>query len=183
MTPGDGSSRGLNECSAHPDDVLMRELIRTGRQATPEEVERIVNRVATAVFNPAPVRVPTKERGLSYQGITLEAQAPSIEYHLVKRVMVECQWADGTTTEQYVDDLRRVALYPPAMLAIYQRHGEHHVMILADTKDALPVSHLGSRPEPATVVIYSADRGIIVTGYQALGLETLNIPKELRWLR
>ncbi len=36
---------------------------------------------------------------------------------------------------------------------------------------------------PELLVIYSADRGILVTGYQCSSLATAAIPKEALWLK
>jgi len=39
------------------------------------------------------------------------------------------------------------------------------------------------KPERQLLVIYSADRGIIVTGYQFSELPETGIPSEARWLK
>ena len=54
--------------------------------ATPTEIIDIIDRMATAPFDPAIARVPLAERGLTYGGHTLGAQEPSLRYYLFKRV-------------------------------------------------------------------------------------------------
>ena len=61
MTRGEGISQ-------HRVDQLIRELIRRGRAATADEIEQIIERMATAPFDERVVPVPTRLRGLSYHG-------------------------------------------------------------------------------------------------------------------
>ncbi len=171
------------EISQHPTDRLIRELLRTGRQATDEEITRIVECIATAPFDPQTVRVRPAHRGAGYQDRTLGVAAPSLTYHLVKRVVLGQQWAAGTTADQYVEDLRRAALNPSARLAIYQRRGGHIAAVVAPTDRVLPAERRGARPEPNLLVVYSADRGIILSGYQFSTLDKTGVPREARWLR
>ena len=77
--------------SGHPADRLIRDLIRTGRAATGEEVARIIERMASAPFDPRSVPVGVRQRGLAYQGITLGERADSLTYHLAQRVLQDKQ--------------------------------------------------------------------------------------------
>ncbi len=83
--------------SQHPTDRLIRELIGTKRAATAAEIAQIRGRMATAAFSREIRRVPRKDRGYSYQGHVLGAHADSLTYHLTKRVVIEEQWAHGTS--------------------------------------------------------------------------------------
>ena len=60
--------------SPHSVDQLIRELIDSDRTATAEEIERIVERMATVPFNSRIFAVPVEDRGLTYQGQTLGAR-------------------------------------------------------------------------------------------------------------
>ena len=51
IAAGGGSGGGRGALSAHPADVLIREVIDTSRAVSAEEVGWIVRRVATAPFN------------------------------------------------------------------------------------------------------------------------------------
>jgi hypothetical protein len=66
------SKRGETACESaadpHPTDQLIRELIASARAASLDEIAEIVERMATAPFTSRMVRVPTRERGATYQG-------------------------------------------------------------------------------------------------------------------
>ena len=138
--------------------------------------------MASAPFNTAVVRVQVADRGASYQGQTLGARADSLTYHLTKRVVIERQWAEGTTAAQYLEDLRRAVRDPAARLAVYERRGDQVAATITPTRRVLPPRRLGPRPLPNLLVVYSAVRGIMVTGYQFSALENTGIPEGVRWL-
>ena len=97
MEPPDAASQ-------HPVDQLIVRLIREEIEASPDDVQRIVDRMATAPFNPSAVRVPARDRGVAYAEFVLGTLAPSYQVHLVKRVRRERQWAEGTTLPEYFRD-------------------------------------------------------------------------------
>jgi hypothetical protein len=167
---------------SHPVDHLVQELVRTGRAATADEVERIGERIATATFGPSEVRVRPRERGLSYQGRALRTRDDSLFVHLVRRVVLERQWAAGTTADDYLADLRQAVRSPQRRLAIYLRRGGHLAATISPTLSGVPASRRGPEALPWLLVVYSADRGIIVSGYQISGSETAAIPEDARWL-
>lgn len=162
---------------------LIHELIRTGRHATLEEIEQIVESMATASFDPRPVRVRVEERGASYQGHTLGSRSDSLMYHLIKRVVIERQWVSGTTANEYLEDLRRAVRDPAARLCVYDRRGGPVAATVTATHLVLPPERLGEGALLNLLVVYSADRGIIVSGYQFSSLARTGIPQEARWLK
>jgi hypothetical protein len=161
---------------------LIRDLIHSGRAATPGEVEQIIKRMATAPFDESTVHVRLEHRGLTYQGATLGARADALTYHLIKRVVIERQWSHGTTATQYLDDLRRAIHNPAARLTVYGRRGGSIAAVLAPTA-VVPAQRRADESWPDLLVIYSADRGIILSGYQFSRLERTGIPRGARWLR
>ena len=169
--------------SQHPVDVLIRDLIQSARSATAAEIEQIVERMASAPFEPRNMRVPVEHRGLSYLGRTLGARESALFYHLVKRLVVERQWARGTTEVHYLADLRHAVRDSLARLTIYRRRSGHLAATVTPTDRAVASIRRGPRSLPELVVIYSADRGIIVTGYQVSKREQAQIPEEALWLR
>lgn len=169
--------------SQHPADRLIRELIQTGRRPTPSEFGQIIERLATVPFDRRLVPVPLGLRGLSYQGQILGARADSLTCHLVRRVVDERQWASGTTAAQYVSDLRRAVRAPNARLAVYRRRGGHIAIVLAPTDLAVPTARRAAETLPEVLVVYSADRGIILSGYQVTGLAETGVPEDALWLR
>lgn len=49
--------------------------------------------------------------------------------------------------------------------------------------NTVTASRCGPRALPWINVVFSADRGTIISGYQASGLAELDIPAEARWLK
>ncbi len=179
-TGGDRGSDGGQGVSEHPVDRLIRELIGTGRQATAGEVERIVEHLATAPFDGRVVSVPCRYRGLTYQGRTLTDRERSLFLHLVQRVVEDEQWADGTTEGRYLADLWDAVREPTARLLLYRRRGGPVAAVLAP--DTVPPPRRGLEAQPLVYVVYSADRGRIISGYQASEVETISIPGDALWL-
>lgn len=144
--------------SASPIDALAREAIQTGRALTDEYVGQLIERMATAPF---PTAVPHRD------------------LHVVEGK----QWAERTTVDQYADDLRRAVRDPAARLALYVRRGGHLAAIVAETARIVPTERQGANALPLLFVVFSADRGIIVTGYQVSSLERIHLPEDIRWLK
>jgi hypothetical protein len=161
---------------------LIGALIRRERQATPEDVEAIRDLMATAPFDPGVVSVAPRNRGRRYRGVVLGARAQSLAYHLFQRTAVEQQWADHATEAEYVADLRNAVRAPSARLGVYERRGGNVAAALVPTTDVIPPAGLGSNSLPFLLVVYSADRDMIVTGYQCSSLDEVSIPEEARWL-
>jgi hypothetical protein len=134
--------------SQHPVDRLIRELVQSQRAATPDEIERIIERMAAAPFDARPVRVARQHRGLTYQGHTLAARADSLAYHLIQRVVVESQWSYGSTAQQYVADLRQALGSQQARLVLFERRGGFVAATLTPTAVVVPAIRLGTDPKP-----------------------------------
>lgn len=169
--------------SPHPTDRLIRELVRIGRQASADEIVQVVERMATAPFESRAIRARGPEHGLSYGGRRLGSHDDSLFVHLVRRVLVDRQWFPGTTAEQYLADLRAAVREPTGRIVVYGRRGGHLVAALATTASVLPRSRQGEASLPWMAVVYSADWGIIVTGYQVSAPEAVALPEDARWLK
>ncbi len=163
-----------------PSDQVIRELIQTGRQATPRELRDIVARIGSAPFSLQTSSMPEEARGITYLGQRLETRASSLLVHLVRRVLVDGQWAEGTDEHEYVSDLRSAVGDSSARIVVYERQGGSIAGILAP--NAVPAERRGPRALPWIYVVYSADRGTIVSGYQASGLQEIDIPASAVWL-
>jgi hypothetical protein len=172
----------MSASGPHSADQLIRELIATGRAASPDEIAEILERMATAPYNPHVVRVLGKATGATYQGHSLTARESSITYHLVKRVVIERQWAYGTTAADYLAHLQRAVRSAGARLVVYLRGAERVAASVTPTGDVLAPEQLGDRPENNLLVIYSATQSIIRTGYQFSRLSHTTIPPEALWL-
>ena len=77
--------------SLHPVDQLIREVVQSRRPVAPGEVEHIVERMATAPFDTRLIRVPPRERGLTYGGRAVLGRDGALFVHLVRRVLVDGQ--------------------------------------------------------------------------------------------
>jgi hypothetical protein len=178
---GDNPDQGDERLSQHPVDMLIRDLIRRRRPATDEEIRQIIDRMADAPFNQRFVRVPLELRGLAYQGHMLGSREDVWFLHLVQRVLGDKQWPDGTDTQTYLHDLRRAVRHPAARLCVFERRGGNVAATLSP--NTIPITQRGAGNRPFIFVIYAADRGRIVSGYQASGVETIAIPDDVQWLK
>lgn len=169
--------------SQHPVDRLIGDLIDMGRGATDEEVERILAHMANASCDGGQRNVRIRDRGVVYQGQVLGPTANSLTYHLIKRVVVEGQWTVGTVVDQYLADLQAATRSSAARLALYKRRGGTIAATITPTELVVPLERLGPRPESQILVLYAAERGIIISGYQISTLDQTGVPREARWLR
>jgi hypothetical protein len=163
-------------------DRLIVDLIQAPRAATPGEIALITDRIASAPFSQEQVRVSRDERGVSYMGYTLGVFQDSLVYHLVKRVEIEGQWVYGTTAEAYVADLRAAVRHPAVQIAVYERRGGHIAAVIAPIEHVVPAQRRGPESESLITVVYAADRGSIITGYQIAQVRTAFIPENALWL-
>lgn len=72
---------------------------------------------------------------------------------------------------------------PEAQLIVYAERGGTIAATVAPTAVIVPIARQGSRALPNFLVVYSADRGNLVTGYQFSTLDEACVPREALWLR
>jgi hypothetical protein len=169
--------------SQHPVDQLIVRLIFDEVEASPNDVQRIIDRIATAPFSRRSVRVPSRERGMIYGGIVLGRVSESLSYHLVKRVRLECQWTDGTTADEYLHDVQDAVRHPTAQVLVYERSGDFFAATISPTIEVVPVERLGRDWQPNLLVAYSAQHAMVTTSYMFSSLEAVNFPERIRWFR
>jgi hypothetical protein len=176
-------SLALREAKLSPNetDRLVRRLIRSGRVATAQEVEQIAGRVAQAPFNTGLV-LSGDEANVEYLGRTTKDRDDAGWVHLVKRVETEKQWRNGTSLNEYVSDLQRVAINAEK-IAVYRRRGGSIVLLWARTDEVIAEDHKGLNAKSEIITIYSADRGMIITGYQIKHISEVSLGENLQWLR
>jgi hypothetical protein len=162
---------------------LIEELLATGRQPESTEIDQIIVLISTAPFEPREIRAPLPERHLRYGQHSLAGPVPSLIDHLIKRVVVERQWAPGTTAQQYVRDIQQAVRHPAARLIVYVRRGGTMAAALVPTERVIPAGRRGRRTRRNFAVIYSVDRGTIITAYQYTDETTMSIPRDARWLK
>jgi hypothetical protein len=169
--------------SPHPVDELIARLIREQAEASPEDLDRIVQRIATAPFSRRSVRVPRLDRGLRHGHVVLGRTADSLDYHLAKRVGGELQWSGSTTADDYLRDLRAAVRHSQARILVYERSGDVCAATVTPTVEAVPRDRLGERWLPHLLVVYSARHGIVRTAYMFSDFNELDMPEAIRWLR
>lgn len=164
-------------------DLLIRELVAGNRRASSADVQDIIQWMASAPFDSRTVRVPRSLQGVTYLGYTLTLQEPALLAHLIQRVVVDRQWLPGTTAETYLQDLRRAVVDDTSRLALYLRRGGAIAATLTTTERILPEIRRGDAVLPLMLVVYAADWGAIVSGYQCTSLDTLVLPENAQWLK
>jgi SPP1 gp7 family putative phage head morphogenesis protein len=155
-------------------DQAIRRAIALGRSPAGEELQRIMARVRAAPFDTRELPTPKQLQGLSYLGRSLGERDSALFQHLVKRVLDEGQWAYGTTEADYLAALRMALNYEGAEWYAYRRRGGSVVAVIAPW-DRMDVPRRGPMSLPLLCVIYSADRGIIVSGYQCSSLDVVTM--------
>lgn len=177
------SSREDERLSQHPVDRLIRHLVATSLAPSDDQIGAILDRLATAPFDHREIRVPPSERGLGGRASTLGQRARSLDYHLIKRVTIDRAWSSATRPIDYVSDLQHVARAASCRLYILRRRGGHLAVAFAPTSQVIPPVRLGQDAQAWVLVVYSADWGIIVTGYQTNDEPATRLPREATWLK
>lgn len=167
--------------TSHPDDLIRELIADPERLATAEEVAKILEHIARAPFNTRMIGVSAELVGLEFLGEELRAQEDSLTAHLAARVLRDKQWREGSTKEDFLSDVRRAVLHPNAALAVYETRRTNFAGIVAP--NTVPVDRHGSDVGDYIVVLYSADRGRIITAYQAEDENNTRIPERARWIR
>jgi hypothetical protein len=168
----------------HPADLLIHALIARPCPATEQEIGLITGRIASAPFNEDMQNVPVLLRGLDYQGVILGTQMTSLALHFIQHVEVEKQWATGTTINAYTDSLHRAVRDPEVRIALYRQWGMRDIAAaIVPTKRVLDSGQMGSGALPNILVVYRADRGMLISGYQFSTMDTVRIPRDAVWLR
>lgn len=163
-------------------DALIEEIVQDrGRPVSEEEMALILEHVASASFDPDKRRVKPALRGVSYRGYEIGEREPSLISHLAQRVVVDQQWAESTTTQQYLDDLRAAARHPSARVAVGIPAGSAPLLYLFAPNE-IPEQRRGPKALPLLFVLYSTISGVIITGYQVSGLKMVRLPQGARWL-
>jgi hypothetical protein len=160
---------------------LIREWLNPKRMPTEAEIKRVLAHVARAPFSTRPVAVDKSIRGQVFQGRKLGDREPSIIAHFAKRVLINRQWTGDVTPAEFVDHLHFAFLEQSAKRAVYVGHDQRtYFSVLAP--NTIPSDRLGSDSQPFLWVVYTADYGTIVTGYQVPGIEEITLPAKVRWL-
>ena len=146
--------------SMHEADQVIRDLT-AGAELTQGDLSRIQAKATTSGF--------ITERSLTD--------------HLSKRVSEERQLAPGTTAEDYQRAIKRAVTSSEASVAVYQRRGGNLAAFIVPTDHVIPVEKQGPKADPHFAVIYSSERGSILSAYMISSKEELSTGEHTRWLR
>jgi hypothetical protein len=161
---------------------LIHALLQSRRQASSAEIDSIIERMATAPFSTRDTPVPHRMR-LRYQGQLLGGRTDSLSVHLVKRVLVDQQWAIGTSAAEYVANCHRAARNPSARCVLFRDWGGDFAATISATGDIVPVERLGPRALPLMFVVYSANDATLRTAYMFSAIALLRLPEDAIWLK
>ncbi len=108
------------------------------------------------------------------------SEAP-LERHVRQRVADE-QWQAGLTASELRSDMARFAIYA-RMLGIYTRRGGAMACLLSEVEGVVEPQRRGPYAEALAIVVYSIDRGKVITAYQFSAMTQLSMPEDARWFR
>ncbi|MBI2954237.1 MAG: minor capsid protein [Chloroflexi bacterium] len=159
---------------------LIRSLLNPKRTLTDDEWKSVIEHVKRAPFASREVSVHKDIRGRTFLGRQLRGKEPSVIAHFAKRVLLENQWVDGTSEDQYLADLRSILDDHELSKVVYQGTDEKvYLGFLAPNR--LPVERTGMNRRPFIWFIYSADYGTITSGYQVSSIDKITLPKGVKW--
>jgi hypothetical protein len=88
----------------------------------------------------------------------------------------------GTTATQYLADLHAAAR-AAAFLGVYPYGSDVAAATLTNRSAVIPAVRTGLQPQHLILVVYSADNGWLITGYQVSSVAATTIPQGVLWLR
>ena len=165
-------------------DALIVDVATGARRATEAELQRIVEHVAQAGFDPhARERVRGRLAGAVWRGQVLRGrdQLPPAELKYLWHVVSRREWPPGTSMEDYLASIRQVILDPASGVLTSRYEGLWQLGVVRRSGDLR-----GPRGFEWILVEYRVATGHWVTAFQPeQGLGELRSPRrdELRWLR
>lgn len=168
--------------SRHTVDVRIRELSDPSTEMTNDDLDAIVEHVATASFSAKQWSIPHQMR-IVFDGVQVGATAESALYHVLKRVVHDRQWSTATSLSGYFEDIVATVQSSSSRIAVFRRWQQTTVAFLAETSAIVPVHRRGAAALPFVLVLYSADTGKINTAYMVASEPAARIPGHARWLR
>ncbi|MBA2714440.1 MAG: hypothetical protein H0U55_12915 [Rubrobacteraceae bacterium] len=164
------------------DKVIIELHANPGRRASEAEIQAIRDRLTSVGF-PERVRIPLASRGLSASGYTLGRREDSLIHHLVRRIVLDEQWTDGTTPEQYLADLRASIKDNSARFGVGKPQGNSAPLVYVFAGNLVPQQRRGRRDDPFLFVLYGVADGVIITGHMVSGADAVRKADDFRWLR
>ena len=164
------------------DGIITEPHANPEREASEAEIQAIRKRVMNVGFLEE-IRIPPSSRGLSASGYTLGGRESSLVHHLVCRIVLDEQWNDGTTPEQYLADLRAAVEDGSARFGAGKPPGNNAPLVYVFAGNPVPQRRRGRRAEPSMFVLYGVADGVIITGHMVSGTDAVRKADDFRWLR
>ncbi len=164
------------------DGIIVELHGNPDRAASEAEIQAIRGRLTEVGFLEE-VRIPPSSRGLSASGHTLGRRESSLVYHLVRRIVLDGQWSDGTTPERYLADLRAAVADGSTRFGVGKPAGNDAPLVYVFADNPVPRERRGRRAEPMMFVLYGVANGVIITGHMVSGTDTVRKADDFRWLR
>jgi len=164
------------------DGIIIELHANPDREASEAEIRGIRKRLTDAGFLEE-IRVPPSSRGLSASGYTLGGRESSLVHHLVRRIVLDEQWTDGTTPEQCLADLRTAVEDGSARFGVGKPPGNDAPLVYVFADNPVPHRRRGRRAEPSMFVLYGVADGVIITGHMVSGTDAVRKADDFRWLR
>lgn len=165
-------------------DRLILGAVSGGRALSDSELERVLEHVARAGFDPnARERVRGRLAGFNWQGRVLagaDLLSPA-EKHYVWHVLHNQEWPQGTSLQEYLDSIRQVILDPTSGVFTSEYQGAAQLGVVRESRELR-----GPAAFAWVLVEYRVDRGHWMTAFQpSVGLPALQGPNrsDLRWWR
>lgn len=175
-----GAARNAGQYSV---DDLIRVAGLGLRELTPGELERIVRHVANAGFDSTEMmRVRTSIRGQVWDGKKLEIgdTIPTDVWHYLKHVVVNQEWPDGTTLEDYKRSLEEVILDQDSDIFVSKYNDAWQIGFVHENQ-----GWRGVRGKDFILVEYKVKYGHWTTGFQPQNLkrQVFEGRENIVWLR
>lgn len=171
---------GLAKEQLSADDLIKAAGLGT-RALTPNELERIVQHVAAAGFDPnALERAGGRLAGTTWNGVVLKGNSmiPPGVAHYLRHVIVQEEWPKGTLIDDYYQSLKSIIQDGRSKILISKLNDEWQIGFLGSSLPGTKYNYIW--------IDYRVSRGHWITGLQLEDLdEFLKESKKanLKWLR
>lgn len=164
------------------DELIIELHANPDRKANEAEIRAIRDHLTNAGFLEK-VRIPPSSRGLSASGYTLGRREVSLVHHLVRRIVLDEQWTDGTAPEEYLADLSASIQDGSARFGVGKPPGNRAPLVYVFADNLVPPGRRGRRAESLMFVLYGVADGVIITGHMVSGTDAVRKADDFRWLR
>ncbi len=169
-------------------DYSVDDLIRVAgiglRKLSPNEIDRICQSVSRTGFSPhAKSCVSQRMAGIVWQGKTLHVGQglSSDEWHFIKHVLVQQEWPENTSFEEYLESLRSIIVSDVNGIMISRYQGRYWQLAFVGESG----QYKGAGGNKFILVEYRVGYEHWITGFQPVDLERQleEYRDEITWLR